>query len=84
MNAREQLNLLARSRGVETSYVDLNGRKQVASPKAIRAVLRALGREPARQAHGVELVRVAWDKKPFGYHRVGKTPVISAPGISRI
>ena len=43
MNARERLNRLARSHGVETSYVDLAGRVRHASPEALRAVLRALG-----------------------------------------
>ncbi|MDO8730442.1 MAG: 4-alpha-glucanotransferase, partial [Candidatus Omnitrophota bacterium] len=64
------------SYGVETSYVDLSGRTRVASPKALRAVLRALG---SRQARRPEPVRVVWDKRPFGYHREGKTLVISAP-----
>ena len=58
MNARERLSRLARSQGVETSYVDLSGRRRVASPKAIRAVLRALGSRPTRRP---EPVRVAWD-----------------------
>ena len=109
---------MARSCGVETSYVDLSGRTRHASPKALRAVLQALGSRPARRPlrrsawrrflqrrplrrsawrrflqrrplrrsawrrflqRRPEPVRVVWDKRPFGYHRVGKTLVISAP-----
>ena len=55
MNAREMLNRLARSFGVQTSYVDLSGRTRFASPEALRAVLRALGApvSSARDVPGV-------------------------------
>ena len=43
MKTREELNLLAKSHGVQTSYVDMTGRTRHASLEALMAVLRALG-----------------------------------------
>lgn len=76
MTAREKLSRLARSYGVQTSYVDMSGRRRFASSKSLQLVLQSLETDRNRRT---QPVRVAWDQRPFGYHRVGETLVISAP-----
>ncbi|MBI3291856.1 MAG: hypothetical protein HYZ73_03470, partial [Elusimicrobia bacterium] len=73
---KEKLLRLAASRGIETSYVDMNGRHRFASSKSLQLVLKSLGPRPRRRT---QPVRVVWDRPPFGYRRAGKTLVISAP-----
>jgi 4-alpha-glucanotransferase len=73
----ERLQLLARAHGVQTSYLDISGRRQTASPEVLAAVLNALGVAAGkpkdirdsltlarRHGHEPEPVVVAWNKKP--------------------
>jgi 4-alpha-glucanotransferase len=90
------LSTLARMYGVQTSFYDVERRRQQASPEALLLVLRALGapvetfadvadalreRRGELWARGVEPVTVAWDGQPVAIDL--RLPAASAEGIVR-
>src|SRR5688572_29233007 len=53
----------ARAHGIQTSYIDNVGRKQFASPEALRLILERLGAEAStEQPRMIEPVAVHWQK----------------------
>src|ERR1017187_4581071 len=79
MSDFRKLQELARLNGVHTSYLDMGGKPQKASPEILVAVLNALGvpANNAKEIHdalretrlcpwqrGIEPVRVVWDQQP--------------------
>src|SRR5687767_8276882 len=63
MRADPALEKLARAHGIQTSYIDNVGRRQFASPDALRLILERLGADAsAEQGRMVEPVAVQWQK----------------------
>ncbi len=90
------LSSLARMYGVQTSFYDVEDRRQQASPEAVLSVLRALDapvggvadvsdalrvRRRELWGRGVEPVTVAWDGEPAGIDL--RLPAASADGTLR-
>lgn len=71
---------LARACGVETSYIDLEGRRRRASPEALAAVLAALG-HPVESARDAE--DALWERERENHLRLLDPVVVSWEGDDR-
>src|SRR5688572_26812903 len=67
MNPRDvrQLHRLARLSGIQTAYVDMNGKQQNASPEVLAAVLGAL-EVPAGNSREIRESLLTWQEQYYG------------------